>query len=132
MQWARDMKQTRTRENVVMRQSSAARGRVSTHATRTAAPRGLAQAVQIDCAKGLHALAVVVVETPGCRAVDVPHAYQFTVAHQGHHDFRARRRIAGDMTGKGKNVWHQLGLALAGGGTADAAVQRDAHAGRLA
>lgn len=54
------------------------------------------------------------------------------VCDQRDHDFRVRRRIAGDVTREGMHVRHDDGLALDGGGAADAAAEGNAGAGRLA
>ena len=69
------------------------------------------------------------VEARGNRAVEVEHADQRAAAHQRHHQFRTRGRIAGDVAGERVHVGDPLRLARARGRAAHALVERDAHAG---
>src|SRR5690606_7213026 len=72
------------------------------------------------------------VETVRIRTVEVEYAHQRIIPVQRHHQFGARRRVAGDVAVEGIDVGHALGPAAARGGAAYALVERDADAGRLA
>src|SRR5688572_29724180 len=50
-----------------------------------------------DAGERLEAVAVVVAEVAGARAVEVEHAEQLAAVQQRHDDLRARRAVAGDV-----------------------------------
>ncbi len=75
------------------------------------------------------ALPIRLVEAPEERAVEIEHANDFTGLDQRHDEFRARNRIAGDMSRKFVHIRHQHRLAARCGGAAHALADRDAQAG---
>src|SRR5215831_5050178 len=82
--------------------------------------------------KLLQTLAILAVETACLRSVQIENTTQDPALHDRHHDFRARGRVAGDVAGKGEDVWNDESLPARRGCAADTLTDRDPHAGRLA
>ena len=64
-------------------------------------------------------------------AVDIQNAPYAAIFVNGHYDLGAGSAVAGDMSGKGMDVRHQLGFVKGGGSAADAFSHGNADAGRL-
>src|SRR3546814_20800447 len=65
------------------------------------------------------------VETVRIRTCDVEYAHQRIIPVQRHHQFGARRRVAGDVAVERIDVGHALGIAAARRRAAHALVERD-------
>ena len=71
-------------------------------------------------------------ETVSQWTVDIQHSKQTTVVKEWYHNLGPRRRITGDVAGKGMDVGNNDGASLRSRCPADAAADGDADAGGLA
>src|SRR6185437_16538792 len=102
----------------------------STGGALTAARRPYARAEDFHEARAT--AQVRVVEALETRAVDIEHPEDGFARRERNDDLGARRGIARDVAGKRVNVGNDERLALRSGCSANAASDRDPHAGRLA
>lgn len=85
-----------------------------------------------QCAACVEPVTVLGIESCQFRAIQIKNAKQSPSLQQGHHDFGTGRRITRNMPRKCVDIGHQESFPALRGSAADAATERNPHAGGLA
>jgi hypothetical protein len=85
-----------------------------------------------DLGESLETSLVILVETPGSRAVEIQHAEDALFRDQGNDNLGPGSGVAGDVARKLVDVGYHERFAPLNGSSAHAFADRDAHAGGLA